>query len=250
MTNKCVKVFINHMWSDNINQLGLITYYCYIYKKVYFFAWVEVKELLEFYFRNIKNIEFIYFYFNGNDPSFIDYKTEDSNPDILVHGNHDYLRNDIYKDAFKIANIDDTKNFVRFFYEGYGINYIFRIEYFILFRDYELEERKYNEFINEFGKKYILFHDINIENIDNKDKNIVSLNLRTNIFFDYIKILENALEIHVIDSSWACICYHLDCKYKLFQNKKIYLYPIRRSGYISMFTEPIKLDNWIICSSN
>jgi hypothetical protein len=59
-----------------------------------------------------------------------------------------------------------------------------------------------------------------------------------------IKVLVNAIEIHLLDSSWGAICYLLDAKYKLFQNKKIYLYANR--GYSKMFIEPIKLDNWIL----
>jgi len=252
MNDKCAKVFINHMWSDNINQLGLITYYCSIYKKVYFFAWIEVKELLEFYFKNVTNLEIIYLYFNENDVQIIPYNIEDENPDILVHGHHDYLRNDIYKYAYNTFDIDETKNFIKFFYEGYGIPYIYRIEYFRLERNYELEDIKYNEFINEFGKEYILYHEIlDTNNIDDKykQKAVVNLNKRSNMFFDYIKILENALEMHLRDSSWASLCYHLDCKYNLFKNIKIYVYCHRynKTGYISMFTEPIKLDNWIIC---
>ena len=36
----------------------------------------------------------------------------------------------------------------------------------------------------------------------------------------------------------------LDAKYKLFNKKKIILYSNR--GHIKMFTEPIRLDNWLI----
>ena len=254
MNNKSAKVFINHMWTDNINQLGLISYYCSIYKKIYFFAWIEVRELLEFYFKNTTNIEIIDIRFDGTDIDFLSYKNEDSDIDTLVHGWNDYSRNDIYKDAHKIAEMHDNKNFIKFFYEGYGIPLSYKIEYFNLERNYELENIRYNEFINEFGNEYILYHEIyDINNISDeyKNKTIVNLNKRTNIFFDYIKILENALEFHFRDSSWAAICYHLDCKYKLFQNKKIYVYCHRYSkvGYIAMFTEPIKLDNWIICTN-
>ena len=77
-----------------------------------------------------------------------------------------------------------------------------------------------------------------------KTKNIINLNKISNIFFDYIKVLENAIEIHLLDSVWGTFIYMLDSKYKLFQNKKIYLYANR--GYIAMFIDPIKLNNWII----
>ena len=59
-----------------------------------------------------------------------------------------------------------------------------------------------------------------------------------------IKVLENALEIHLLDSIWGAFIYQLDANYKLFQNKKIFLYAKR--GYNIMFEQPIKLNNWII----
>ena len=50
--------------------------------------------------------------------------------------------------------------------------------------------------------------------------------------------------MHLLDSFWGVFIYLLDAKYKLFKNKKITLYVKR--GYYKMFTEPVKLDNWII----
>jgi hypothetical protein len=246
--DKVAKVFIHHMWTDNINQLGLISYYCSIYKKVYFFAWIEVKELLEFYFKNIKNIEIIYITFRDNI-NILTYNIGDENPDILIHGESDGSRNDIYKHTWAQNKITDKKNFVKSFYELYGIPYIYRIDYFSIERDYELENTRYNEFINQYGTEYILYHEnINEENIDIKYKNLIRVNLnkKSNTFFDYIKILENAKEIHLRDSSWGGICYHLNCKYNLLNNIKIYLYANRGYGYVTMFSDPIKLNNWYI----
>lgn len=70
------------------------------------------------------------------------------------------------------------------------------------------------------------------------------MNGLSNMFFDMIKVLENAIEIHLLDSVWGAVVYHLDAKYKLFENKKIILYSKR--GYSSMFNEPVKLKNWLI----
>ena len=132
--------------------------------------------------------------------------------------------------------------FVTKFYTDYEIPYITRINDFTFNRDRKLEENKYNEFINKYGKKYILYHEV-IENYD-KNKKIVNLNGISNIFFDMIKVLENAIEIHLLDSVWGALIYQLDAKYKLFKNKKIILYAKR--GYHEMFSVPIKLDNWEI----
>ena len=168
-----------------------------------------------------------------------------NNSDILFHGWADKYRTDHYKDKFlKIMEIDG-KNFVNNFYLPYDIPTNNRIENFIFTRDTELENNTYNNFINENGEKYILYHsnDDNTDFITNKtSEKYINLNKKTNTFFDYIKILENSIEIHVIDSSWGAFIYLLNCKYGLFKDKKIYLYPTR--GYIEMFQNPILLDNW------
>ena len=87
-----------------------------------------------------------------------------------------------------------------------------------------------------------MYHEV----IENYYQNypIINLNGISNIFFDIIKILENAIEIHLLDSVWGAFIYQLDAKYKLFHNKKIFLYAKR--DYRKMFEEPIKLENWII----
>ena len=102
------------------------------------------------------------------------------NNDFLGIGFHDCLRNDNYKNAYhKTGGFFVTK-----FYTDYEIPYITRINDFTFNRNKELEENKYNEFINKYGKKYILYHET-IENYDKKKK-IVNLNDISNTFFDLI----------------------------------------------------------------
>ena len=117
-------------------------------------------------------------------------------------------------------NLRKHKNFfVTKFYTDYEIPYITRINDFTFNRNKELEENKYNEFIDKYGKEYILYHEV-IENY-NKNIKIINLNGISNIFFDMIKVLENAIEIHLLDSVWGAFIYQLDAKYRLFQSKKI-----------------------------
>jgi hypothetical protein len=133
--------------------------------------------------------------------------------------------------------------FVKCFYELYDIPLKVKIDYFNLKRDEDIEEKIYNNFIEKYGKKYILNHEIDFSS-ENKDISCVNLNEISEIFFDYIKVLENSIEFHLLDSSWGALIYILDCKYGLFKDKKIYLYAKR--GYTKMFTEPILLPNWEI----
>jgi hypothetical protein len=230
-------------WTDIINCLALINYYCNIYDKIYLIIREESKELINFYTNNITNLCIFYEELQNIDSNNIHIANKYTNvnfqnTDFLVNGMYDFCRKDNYINKFK--SIDGC--FVKRFYESYDIPYITRINKFEFNRNYKLEEEIYQNFINLYGNDYILYHEI-IENYD-KDKKIVNLNGISNFFFDFIKILENAIEIHLLDSVWGSFVYQLDAKYNLFKNKKIFLYAKR--GYRKMFEEPVKLNNWII----
>ena len=239
--------------TDIFNCLALINYYLIDYSKLYIIIRSDASDIVEFYTKDLKNIELI----KINDSLYPDDDTKINNlksikPLIfnnsknLFHGWADKFRTDNYKNKFsEIMNVDKD-NFVKNFYITYDIPYSVRVDYFIFNRNYELENLRYNEFVGENSEKYILYHsnDNNIDFIINKsNEKYINLNKRSNIFFDYIKILENSIEFHLIDSSWGAFIYLLDAKYRLFSNKKIYLYLTR--NYIKMFEDPILLDNWI-----
>ena len=243
MNNKSI-LYFHQGWTDIINCLALINYYCDLYDKIYLIMRDDAKELIDFYTNNIKNIEILYEEKKNIDSNGIQFvinkynNIDLQNCNFLGIGGHDNSRKDNYNNKFRY--IDNC--FVKGFYESYNIPYIIRINNFVFTRNYELEENIYINFINKYGKDYILYHEV----IDNYDKNkiIVNLNGISNIFFDYIKVLENANEIHLLDSMWGAFIYQLDAKYKLFRNKKIFLYAKR--GYRKMFEEPIRLENWTI----
>ena len=237
-------LYFHQGWTDIINCIAIINYYCKLYDLIYLIMREDAKELVNFYVKNIKNIKIFYeekININENGIPFVINKYKNlnlENNDFIGIGVHDILRNDKYKNNF--AKTCDF--FVTKFYTCYDIPYINRINDFTFNRNIKLEENKYNEFINTYGKKYILYHEI-IENYD-KNISIINLNCISNIFFDMIKVLENAIEIHLLDSVWGAFIYQLDAKYRLFQSKKIILYAKR--GYKEMFLNPIKLDNWKI----
>jgi len=235
-------LYFHQGWSDIINCLSLINYYSNIYDKIYLIMRNDSNLLIDFFTKNLYNIIILYEDKNNLDiqknriENVINKYKIPLYSDILCIGYHDIFR----KDKNKFKYIDNC--FVKGFYESYDIPYIVRINNFIFNRNYELEEDTYNNFIKLNGKEYILYHEV-IENYDNNIK-IVNLDKISNIFFDFIKIIENSIEIHLLDSSWAVFIYLLDCKYKLFSNKKIFLY--NKRDYRKMFEDPIKLPNWII----
>lgn len=235
MNNMGILVF-HQGWGDIFNCLALINYYCKLYDKIILIIREDSKELINFYTNNLLNIYIIFISLDSFDN--LSCFSNIKNTDFIGIGYHDSYRNDKYKCKFRF--IDEC--FVKGFYIPYDIPYMIRIDNFEFDRDYTLEDKTYQTFINKYGNNYILYHEV-IET-DEKDKPLVNLNRLTNIFFDYIKVLENACEIHLLDSSWGIFIYLLDCKYKIFNNKKIVFYEKR--GYYRMFEEPIKLNNWII----
>jgi hypothetical protein len=237
-------LYFHQGWTDIINCLALINYYCNIYDKIYLIIRNDSKELIDFYTKNINNLQIFYEEKHNIDYNGIEFVINKYNnidlmeSNFLGIGGHDCFRKDNYNNRFSNSN----GCFVKRFYECYEIPYITRINNFMFTRNYELEENTYNDFINKYGNNYILYHEV-IKDYDGS-KVIVNLNEISNIFFDIIKILENASEIHLLDSVWGALIYQIDAKYSLFKNKKIILYANR--DYTTMFEEPVKLENWII----
>ena len=248
-------LYFHQGWTDIINCLGLINYYSEKYDTIFLIVRTDAQNLINYYVNGLKNIKLVYL-----DKKFLSeiqpgvglkntknllnitknlYKVSNNN-DLLYHGGHDLHRKDQFINHFNTSK--KAGYFSEKFYTIYNIPYINRINYFNFIRNHDIENKIYNDFVKKNGKEYILYHKI-IKNYD-KSKKIINLAEISNTFFDYIKVLENSIEIHLLDSVWGAIVYHLDCKYKLFQDKKIFLYTNR--GHGEMFRKPIKLDNWKI----
>lgn len=240
-------LYFHQGWTDIINSFGLINYYCNRYDKIYLMMREDAKPLVDFYTKDLTNLEILYEPIESLNGAIAFYdcinKYEQlrlSPLDSLAIGNNDCCRDDEYKHMF--SKYTNTTFFVERFYICYNIPYCTRIDDFTFTRNHDLEKTVYQNFINKYGNAYILYHEV-IGNYD-ESKPIVNLNNISDTFFDMIHVLENALEIHLLDSVWGAFVYQLDAKYKLFKNKKISLYANR--GYKPMFTRPIQLDNWII----
>jgi len=234
-------------WTDILNCLPLINYYSSKYELIYFIVRDDAKEFVNFYIKNLGNVKPIY----CNKEKVLDsiniknYLKDVHNlykGQFLFHGCHDIYRTDKFHQAYS----RNTYYFVESFYVLYNIPYSARIDYFNFERDTKLEEETYNNFINKYGDKYILHHEIHDKTNNLIDSSIPYINLNdvSPTFFDYIKIIENSIELHLLDSVWAALIYMIDAKYKLFSNKKFYVY-CRRYHY-EMFLKPITLNNWIL----
>jgi len=209
-------------WTDIINCLPLIDYYLEYYDELKVFAKAEARELFLYYIRNKPPVSLIH-HENEKDDLI-------KNPEYkrLFHGFFDGGRDDSFVGAFHKSN----EHFVKRFYTSYNIDYETRVKYFCLDRDVELEEKMFQDFTSKYGKDYILVHDTAHErpiNICKTNKHI-NIGSTTSNFFSMIKVLENAKEIHVIDSVWGSLCYLLDCKYGLFKHIPVKIYPFLAEG--------------------
>ena len=266
-------VYFHQGWTDIIICMGLIDYYKSKYDEITVIIRSDAKNLINFYIKGKKGIKVTFIntdngrFYGGIDNTFKGGKVEYVNNvinipynfDIQFHGEHDVYRNDILKGYWYLPNFikKDAKHFSEMFYTYYNIDFIHRINSFNIIRDINMENTIYDDFVSKNGKEYVIYHDdennhthgshhvstkIEFENkLD--DCNYVNLNKMSSTFFDFIKVFENAKEIHLVDSIWACLYYQLDCKYGILKNKKITLYCKR--GHQDMFTYPIKLKNWV-----
>jgi len=233
---------VHQGWTDIINTLALINFYIQKYKKIYLLIREDAKDLVDYYIKDKKFCIPIYLpkekldqhdytnkiiFLNINHLHHLPY-------DILFHGTSDIFRNDQYRGYFNIKNSIDP-DFVKLFYTTYDIDYKVRYEYFNFNRILEQENKVYEEFIKKYGKDYIVFHHVHDQLTQTTETNniqLVNLDKKTEIFFDYIKVLENSLELHLLDSVWATIVYLLNKKYNLFSDKKVYIYCKRGYNFI------------------
>ena len=263
-------VYFHQGWTDIVNCLSLINYYNNLYDEIAVLSRSDASDLMEFYTRDMPSVSVVYlktdngrFYgqFRKLECPKVHYNAEGivdipSDFDIMFHAEHDKYREDSYKGYWYRSIKKPTNHFVEAFYTYYDIDYSIRVEGFGVTRDKRLEEETYDNFIKKHSSNYILYHD-DEENQQRGSHHVstkikfsktiegctyINLNKASNIFFDYIKILQNAKEIHLVDSVWAGLCWQLDAKYGLFSNKEIKLYCKR--GHREMFLKPIKLKNW------
>jgi|TARA_R110000868_G_scaffold257935_1_gene515193 hypothetical protein len=246
--NNTGTILFHQGFTDVINCLPLVNVLSKKFDKINLLMRNDFKEIIDFYLKSLPNVNACYVdksQIDNNLSSLLnDYR---HNSSLLIFGMFDGYRNDSYQGAF--SNRDHNLFFVEKFYKSYGIDYSERVSMFEFDRDLNLEESTYSKFVEEHGNDYVLYHGLNDSIISSiRDKHptskLVDLNKSTNTFFDYIKILQNAKDIHVLDSVWGAFLYQVDSKYELFNHITISTYCLR--GHNEMFTKPTSLKNWKI----
>lgn len=170
---------------------------------VYLFVKSHNYDSVQFMYRDLSNVELI----TGDDKEVKKFLNKNNIKNILKIG---------------FENLDiKLIHFEKSFYKQVGIDFEKRWTDFFVQRDNLREDELYNSYnINE---NYVFLHDdeergfkINEKHIVNKDlRTIKPIKSLTSNIFDYLKILENATEIHCIDSSFKLISDSINIKSNL-----------------------------------
>jgi hypothetical protein len=253
-----IACFCCHLgWTDIINSLALIHYYKDQYDLIYVLMREDAGEMLQYFIKDVPNIVPLYFpidvlsvsvygiyqhltqRINENSPSPIPVYP-------LLIGLHDKDRNDQYQGAF----LKSSDHFCDRFYTCYDLSPNTRYEHFVFSRNKEIEMIKYQQIVQNkpYKEGYILINDTPENPIDTliRGEDCISLTNVSNCFFDCIMLLENAKEIHAIDTIWACFCFLIDMKYQILKNKGVKVIVYCKRGYREFFKGYETLENWTL----
>lgn len=239
-------IILHHQgWTDIINCIGLVRFACENmgYQSCILLIREDAYELAKYTFKDIENLTIVTkkqcdiatsskIYLQSLLYTMKEYRR------LFFGSSIDTLYNGKRLETIKGKN----SNFVTQFYEKYGIDRKNRIEMFNLIRDLELEDKRYKTVVDSIGEDYVVIHyetdghsmkyykqkigEINSNHITEKYRDLPKFNLDkcSNVFFDMIKVMENAKEIHIMESVWCAVIYLLQKKYDLFKDIQIFIH--------------------------
>lgn len=199
---------------DHIICNGLVRYFCDKHKLIYLFCYEHYVNNIEFMFRDINNLKILPF------------KSEDEIKNFIF--NRKDVANNLIRIGFEnlLTLPDNIISFDQAFYYLASLNFDIRYNKFYIERDFNKEEIVYKE-LNPDNEKYIFIVDDPIRNfvIDRKKINsnfkIIENNINFGIF-DYFKILENAEEVHCMQTGFMdLICSIVLNKPKIYRHKYV-----------------------------
>lgn len=200
-------LYFHQGYTDIFNCMPLIRYYSYRYTTLHVLMREEMKQPTDFFVRDLNNVKVYYDSMVNLDNLELLYKKYNyflfnNDIDCLIIGYNDNIRRDKYKSIFTLQN--GKYDFCRKFYLLYDLDYSIRTNLFHFKRDLNQENTQYNKFIQTRTSDYKLCHYNDEKQVK---KGFFNLNKCSDLFFDYIKIIENAKEIECIDSSWSVFIY-------------------------------------------
>jgi len=234
-------LYFHQGWEDILFCLPLINYHASRYTFLYVLARQDAWNLLQFYIRGLKNVSIIYAPLSELNVHGVKLVKLPGATQIL-HGQFDGGRMQQFSADNPKLRIDQL------FYEAYGLSTRQRIDSFSFYRDPATEEVAYIQHVHT-NEPYICIHDEPLYNkfVCEGGVSVVDLSsITSNMFFDAIRILQHAKEIHLVDSSWAIACFMMDSKYGLFHQIPIHVYCYDESEGKFEGCPP----NWVLHSAN
>jgi len=203
---------------DHITCHGIVRYYAEIFKKVNLFVKPNYFENVKYMYNDLKNLNLI--------------PADDMTAIMYLRASN--IENVLYVGAVTINGYDASRlteengNFEEQFYKMANVPFECKYTKFYINRDKNREMELFNSLDIKEGE-YIFTHtgggSLKEENVINK--NLKRISPDTHAFFDWIYVIENAKEIHCMDSSYLCLidCLNLNSNIELFNHRYIRGYP-------------------------
>lgn len=186
---------------DHFDCNGMVRYILknFDFSKIYVFSKSNYFSMIEYMYRDEEGIEVIKIDKDLNEDEQVRQFIEKNSLPFLRVGFESYPTG---------KEIIDNKNCWEYFYDQVKIPYNVRTDYFYVQRDEE-EESNLLEALNPEQKPYIFVHDdpergMILDRLDYKDFHVIR-NDNTKNIFHFTKVLENAKEIHCMESSFKSL---------------------------------------------
>ena len=241
--DNCILVF-HVATGDNLTLYSAIMHYSMIYKNVYIFCLYRNRNTVKQLYKKIPNIHIVLI----ENPEYNFYMIPAKDIEKLEKKlvNYDKIVSGCYSKEWVWDAITEKKVW-RIFYDNMKLDYNIRNNYKKINREHNVDIEFYKEITKIYGTQYIFVHDhrnliykhydhrtdVNIEhslpifhpNINYYGENhkygdLWSISFIRDNLFDYCKIIEEATEIHILDSSFSCLCPFLN----LSKVKKKFIY--------------------------
>lgn len=192
---------------DHISCHGIVRHYSEKFEKVNLFVKEHNYDNVKFMYNDLINLNLII----GDDSQVVKYISDNNIKNVKYIG----------------FNLNNYENLELQFYKMADVPIEYKRDKFFIKRDIEREMRVFNELGLE-KDNYIFLHkgDYNIKEgyITNELKVIEP---SSHGFFDWMYVIENAKEIHCIDSSFLCLIDNLKLNknVKLFNHRYVRNYP-------------------------
>jgi hypothetical protein len=184
-----MKYIYHHLGlGDHIICNGMVRHYKEIYGKVTVFCKPH----------NYENVKYMY-----RDDEDITVLSVGEDWDVNVYIFENKISNDVIKIGFdKLMNYPMTK-FDEAFYKIAELPFEYRFSKFLFLRDFDKENEAFN-YVNLNNEEYIFIHGNVDKNKIRTDLKIIENPIEFGVF-DILKIIENATEVHIMESSIKCL---------------------------------------------